>query len=563
MALSRLRLDRTLAHARRYRHIIGVLMRYGFEEIVSVLKRKLSARAAARTVPSRVKPAARGRSSAERLRLALQEMGPTFVKLGQFLSTRPDLLSEEYIAELEKLQDRVPPAKFGKVRIELESALGDRLENIFADFDETPIAAGSIAQVHQAVTRQGRRIVLKVRRPGIVPTIRTECEILETFAGLLNRETGAETVDLQRMAREFTDALKMEVDLAHERSNLSRFARNFKDDPTIHVPEVIDEFCRDSILAMEYIDGIKPDDAALLAQKGFDTKLIASRGANFVLKQIFEFGLFHADPHPGNFFLLAGDVLAPLDFGQVARLSVRDRGLLVDMVLAIVDQDVARLVDSLARNEMLHDKTAPAALTADLEDLLSEYYDLPLAEIPFRQALSRAFGVIRDHHVHPPSEFTLMLKSVMTIESLAMGLDPQFDILDHLKPYARKFALKQISPSEIFKKTRRTLRQASELAMHLPADMETIIAKFRKGQFQMRIHHEHLEDLERTLDKSSNRISFALIIAALLVGSSMLVGRTGQLLGLVDFQTFGVIGYLLAAIGGGWLLVSIMRSRKV
>jgi ubiquinone biosynthesis protein len=562
LALSRLRLDRTLAHARRYRHIIGVLMRYGFEEAVSLLKRKLTARAAARTVPRNVHPRARGKSRPERLRLALQEMGPTFIKLGQFLSTRPDLLPEAYIAELEKLQDRVPPAKFGKVRVELESALGDRLENIFASFDTTPLAAGSIAQVHRATTRKGRKIVLKVRRPDIVNTVRTECEILETFAGLLNRETH-ETVDLERMAREFTDAVKLEVDLGHERTNLARFSRNFQSDPTIHMPEIIEEYCHDNVLAMEFIDGIKPGNAALLRQKGFDTKLIASRGADFVLKQIFEFGLFHADPHPGNFFLLEGDVLAPLDFGQVARLSSRDQGLLVDMVLAIVDQDVPRLVDSLARNEMLHDKTDSAALSADLEDLLSDYYDLPLAEIPFRQALSQAFACIRDHHVHPPSEFTLMLKAVMTIESLALSLDPDFDILDHLKPYARRFALEQLNPKNIFKRTRQAARQASELAMHLPADLEAIISKFRKGQFQLRVHHEHLEDLERTLDKSSNRISFALIIAALLVGSSMLVGRKGELLGLVDFQTFGVIGYLLAAIGGGWLLLGIVRSRKV
>jgi ubiquinone biosynthesis protein len=255
-------------------------------------------------------------------------------------------------------------------------------------------------------------------------------------------------------------------------------------------------------------------------------------------------------------------VLVPLDFGQVARLTPRDRRLLIDLVLTIVHQDVPRFAKALTKADMVPEETNLDQLTADLEDMLDRYYNLPLAEIPFRKAISQGFGLMRRHHVHPPEQFALMLKSLMTIESLAMSLDPDFDILEGLKPYARKFGREQFAPSKIARQGRLTLLDSGRLLARLPDDLDSILSKFRRGQMLVRVNHEHLEDLENTIDKSSNRISFALIIASLLVASSMLVGQTQSLLGLVRIQTLGVIGYFVAAIMGLWLLISMLSGHR-
>jgi ubiquinone biosynthesis protein len=352
------------------------------------------------------------------------------------------------------------------------------------------------------------------------------------------------------------------VDLANERRNQQRFAKNFADDLTVHVPEVLEAYSTEGILTMEFIDGIKPSYVEKLTNAGLDPKVVAARGADFVLKQVFDHGFFHTDPHPGNFLILPDNILAPLDFGQVGRLTQQDQMLMKFIVLSIVDADAGKIIHGLERAEMLADATDMAELTRDLEEILSAYEGLPLKDIPFGEALGRGFDVIRQHHIEPPRDFTLMLKCLMTIEAFSTDLDNQFQIIDHLKPYARKFTLEQISPDNLFRQMRKATRGAGELAARFPEDAAAIIGKFRRGNFKIHVYHDHLEELEQTLDNSSNRISFAVIIAALLIASSLLVPQTGEVLGIISFQTLGILGYLTAAIMGGWLLISIIRHRR-
>ncbi len=561
MPFGRIHFRRTLKHLRRYRHIMAVLMKYGMVEAAEAVRKRHRIR--------REEPAAgqadqnvRRHSRAVRFRMALEELGPTFIKFGQLLSTRPDLVPPDYIHELERLQDEVAPETSDRIFTEIEQQLGGRLKDIFASFDRRPIAAGSIAQVHRATTRQGKDVVVKARRPLIVETVKTECEILEELAGLLKATLfERDTIDPRRIVQEFSEAVSREVDLSAERRNQIRFFRNFENDPAIHVPEVYEEYCSEGVLTMEYIDGIRPGDAEAIKKAGLDPKIIARRGANFVLAQIFELGFFHADPHPGNFFLLPDNVLAPIDFGQVAYLSGSDRGLLKEIVLSVIDNNAVQMVRALQRAEMATVKTDVDKLVRDLELMLGTYHNLPLRDIPISKVIMQTFDLIRKHNVRPPAQFALMLKSLMTIESFAMGLDPEFNIIDNLKPYARQIALPDMSPRKVLHMLRDSMKDARELASRLPDDINVILNKFRRGDFQFKVHHEHLENLTKTLDKSSNRISFALIIAALLIGSSMLVAQEGIVLGLVTLQTLGIIGYIAAAIIGSWLLVSIIRSR--
>jgi ubiquinone biosynthesis protein len=314
---------------------------------------------------------------------------------------------------------------------------------------------------------------------------------------------------------------------------------------------------------MEYIDGVKPRTRSAVEAAGLDPVQAAKNGADFVLRQVFEFGLFHTDPHPGNLLIIPGDIVVPLDFGQVARLSPTERRLLGELVLGIVDQDASSLVDAFEKEGMLDSRTDVNQLTRDIDEMLAVYHHMPIKDIPFAQMMGRTFELIRIHRVRPPAEFTLMLKSMMTIESVAVALNPEFRLIEALRPYARKMALEELDPRRLLRMARRLTRDTAQLAGRLPGDLNVILSKLLRGQFQVHIQHEHLEDLTRTFERSSNRVSFAMIIAGLLVGSSLLVTQQSHVLWIIDTQTLGILGYMVAAILGLGLLISIMRGGKL
>jgi ubiquinone biosynthesis protein len=330
------------------------------------------------------------------------------------------------------------------------------------------------------------------------------------------------------------------------------------------VPVLYEPYSTGALMTMEFIDGIKPDDLPALRGAGLDPKLIADRGARFILKQVFDFGFFHTDPHPGNLLVLPDNVLAPLDFGQAARLNEDDRQLVADLILAIADRDTERLLRAFQRAGMLDNLDSPRDLTRGLDDLLDRYSNQPIKDIPLGTVIMQTFDLMRQHRIHPPAEFTLMLKCLMTTESLAVALNPDFQLISHIRPYARRLAMERLDPRKLLRQGRRSLRDVVDLIQALPSDITAILAKAKRGEIQMRVQHEHLESLVHTLDRSSSRVSFALVIAGTIIASSLLVTQPeGTVLGLVTFQTFGILGYLAAAMMGVWLVISIIRSRHL
>jgi ubiquinone biosynthesis protein len=556
------RIDKGYRNLKRYRQIVGVLIKYGFAEIVD--RMNLSAYLQlGRRLFKRKGAQARPLSQSERIRLALEELGPTFIKLGQLLSTRSFLIPAELVEELTKLQDDVSPLPFEKIQEYVEGELDGKLADKFAEFQNAAIASASIAQAHRARTHDGQEVVLKIRRPEVARIIATDLDILSDIAHLMDRHIPeSRQFDPVGLVRELAQTTKRELDFFNEGRNIEIFAKNMQGFEHVYIPKVFWEFTTDKILTTEFINGVKISDIESLRQSGCDLKFISQIGGRFILKQIFEDGFFHADPHPGNIFIRDGHIIAPVDFGMMGRLDDFLMEQVSDLLIAAVQKDADLIIRVLINLGALSDDQDPRALRVDLTNFIDRYYGVSLKKINMQNIVSDVFELVTRHQLRTPSNLLLLMKTLGTYEDLARKLDPDFDIFSLAKPYVSKLLWRRLNVNKIAYEGIKALRDLYDLFKNAPREMELLLRKIKRGQFAIELQDRGLHNLMQELDRATNRIAFSLIVAALILGSSLILSfQTGpQLFG---FPLFGMIGFVFAGILGVWLVIAIVRSGRL
>jgi ubiquinone biosynthesis protein len=555
----------TLGAARdlsRLREISSVLIRHGLGDLV----RRTGLASALERAGQILHWGEPGKSAEiepqERFRRSLEELGPTFVKLGQVLSTRPDLLSPSWIAELERLHSEVAPISFDELLPEIEKALGRSPFDVFAEVERQPHAAASIAQVHRAKLPSGAPVVLKIRRPGISAKITADLRLLDHLASLIEHEMPeARRYAPVQVVAEFRRSLERELDLAIEARHIDRFARNFADDPHILVPKVYWDFTSSSMNVQEYVAGIRGTDLPAIAAADLDRKVLAARGCDAVLKMILVDGFFHADPHPGNVLYLPGNRIALIDFGMVGRLSALRRTQIVDLLAGIVSQDEQAMLEVLLDWTGEHG-VDEARLAADVGELAFDFADTELKEVRIGALLQRVAALLRDHAILLPADLTLMFKALISLEGLGRQYDPEFRLVDRVRPFLDRALSEQYSPVTAVRRGQATLASAFGLFTTVPRDLARLLKDARRGRVRVDLDLKRLDSFGDRLDNTIDRMTIGIMTASLVIGSSivMTVGSGPTLFGVSVLTLLGLLGYLIAFLNSLWIILSIWRS---
>ena len=559
-----LRINRNIRTIRRYRTILGVLIKYGFGHFVEQLNIDYYLELSKRIVTFKKMPEELERlSQPQRLRLAMEELGPTFIKLGQLLSTRPDVLGKEYIQEFSKLQDEVPAVSLDEIKAQIQRELGRPAEELFAEFSDQPIAAASIAQVHRGKLKSGESVVFKVRRPGIVKIVETDIDVLMGLAYLIEQHIPTVALyDPIGLVKEFRRNIMREMNFTREGRTVDRFAANFADSSTVYIPKIFWDYTGDIVLTMEYVPGIKISELDKLTAQGYDLKEIARRGADSFLKQVLDFGLFHADPHPGNVFILPDQIICMLDYGMVGHLGQDLKDQLVDLLQALLNKDVDSIISQLLYSGELTDNSDLKNLRRDLYDFIDDYYDIVLQDIKVGKLLSEFIDILTHYRIHFPADFMLLAKALIIMEGVGLQLDPGFNMVSYMRPYVNRLVLERYNPKNVATQAGRIVQAYSSLAKSLPNDIKEFLNRINRNQFKIDLEHRGLDKLATDLDRSSNRVSFAVIIGSLIVGSSLVmqIDKGPMLFG---FPVLGLLGYSIAGLLGLWLAVGILRSGRL
>ncbi|MGR6128545.1 ABC1 kinase family protein [Paenibacillus sp. SER-28] len=551
-----------MKHAGRYREIAMALARHGFgymvEEMGLFQLLSLPRKWLTRETPE-------SKTLGERIRLVLEDLGPAFIKLGQLASTRADLLPEPIIRELVKLQDQVPPFSSETARGILEQELDTSLEDILVRFDDVPLAAASIGQVHLGKLHSGEMVAIKIQRPGVNRIIRRDLDILrELTAMAAKRWEWVGRYQLRQMVEELGRSLIQELDYNHEARNTEKIALQFEQDPHIYIPKIYWDHTSSRILTMEFLDGTHLGSREELLRRGYNLKELAQRLVNSMLHQIFIEGFFHADPHPGNLLVLKNGSLAYLDFGMTGRLSEEMKNHLASLIIALMRKNTDAMVRSIERLGLVEPDTDLNALRADLDKIREDYSDVPFSQISIGDALNDLFGAAQRHRIGLPSDVLLLGKALLTLEGVVEHLDPDLSIIALAEPFGNKLLKERFSGRRIRGKLLGGATELVETLMELPGHARHLASIISKGKLKLEVTVPELEMLLRRLDQISNRLSFSIVLLAfsiimvgLIIGSSL----NHQVTMLWNVPAIE-IGFVVALLMVAFLLYSIFKSGR-
>jgi ubiquinone biosynthesis protein len=532
----------------RWREIIAVLSKYGLANWIG----RLGPDFAKDFLKTSTGKAIARHSWEARLRMALTELGPTFIKLGQILSTRPDLVGASLADELKELQANVPADLPEVVKTQLTKELGCSLRKAFAEFDLIAMASASIGQVHRAKLHSGEEVVVKVQHTGIERRIKIDLDILAGVAILMERMPEFQNYRPQAVVAEFARTMRRELDFNRERQNMERFAKDFKENQTVRIPKAYPKLSTGRVLTMEYIEGTPLTNHQEITKAGFDTRKLARRGAKIYLDMIFLNGLYHADPHPGNILLLEGDTLALLDFGMIGRMDERLHDDFCEMLISVTRQDPEHLTALITRLGVTPPTLDRSLLSNDVADFLGHYSMQSLDNFDLSGALTEMTEIIRRHEIMLPTGVAMLLKVLITLEGTAKLLSPDFSLFEVMGPYQKKLFLRQISPARQFRKIRRILGETERLLEVLPHGLLDILQQVQSGKFDVHLDH-------RGLEPSVNRLAVGLLASATFVGSALILSaKVGPKIG--DFSALGLMGCIISIGMGMRLWLAINKS---
>ncbi|WP_298577899.1 AarF/UbiB family protein [uncultured Luteimonas sp.] len=547
----------------RLQDIARVLARYGFGDVARRVGLAGALERAGRLVHwQAVEEGLLQLEVPERVRAALQDLGPTFVKLGQVLATRVDMLPPRWIEELSELQNAVPPVDFELVRPQLTEDLGADPDSVFAELEHVPMAAASLAQAHRATLADGTPVILKVRRPGIRDVVEADLRLLSHLATIVEKQMP----ELRRYhpadtLRQFAASLRRELDFAAECRNAERIARNFEGRDDIVIPKVYWQWTCERLNVQERLEGIPGRDLAALDALGLDRRALARTGAGLVLKMVLEDGFFHADPHPGNIFYLPGGAIGVIDFGMVGHVSEQRRFQIVRLLHGLVGQDAS------AVSEVLVDWTGDSpdidegGLQESVDRFVDQYRGVPLKDLRMGQMLGDVVAILRGHGLTLPPDLALMIKTFLTLEGMGRQLDPDFDMASAARPFLERAMLQRYAPGVLARRGRRALAGLLDLVRDMPQDVHRLLRAARRGKLRVHVDVDSLKGFGDQVDRAVSRLTMGVVTAALIVGSSIVLNSAGGV-SSTGLRILGTVGFVGAALGGFWILFSIWRGGR-
>jgi len=529
----------------------GILVEEGFGFVVNKLK----------FIKVKKKGKEDKRKPEVRLRKTLERLGPTFVKFGQLLSVRPDLVPIRYAKELSKLQDSVPSFSTDDVKKIIHHELGRPVTKVFKQFEETPLASASISQVHRATMHDGSQVVVKVQRPGIENIMKEDIDLLLLLAHHLEKHVPkAKRYEPVALVREFADWTKKELDFTIEAKNAQRFKKNFADDPKVRIPHVYPSCTSKKVLTLSFMDGIDLRHRNLLKKKHINVKQALELGFDAILTQIFEHGFFHGDPHPGNILLFEDGSIGFIDFGIVGKFTPQLREEAIEMLLGVLEDDIDKLVDFLIRINKGKKPVDEVSLRGELADIVEPIANAKIEDIEVSKILEQVIDTAFEHHIRMPTDFALFGKSILTMEGVALEYDPSFTLTRRAQPFIERLIKKKYQSKGMAKSILRELNQVKRQIFKIPKQVNMALRKVQEGRVKVDIDNRDIRELSKELDRSSNRLSYGLIIAALIIGGAWVMDKGDPV--FLGAPAMTVALFFLAILMGVTLSISIMREVK-